>query len=353
MPEPRSGAILVTPPMHSKIDWFCWILFPLLFLSNATQAWYERPRVLPLADTLATSREGVPEIAPARGTRASDLSSRGYCVFLRSFGDKLLVFPEWDPNLFDEPPATVGPYPVSERLISFRSGGDGCPLDITVFEPVGLPEPKPALVWVLGSNVQPYFHQSLHETLASWGYVVIVPDTRPLTYVPDRYYHARNTANASFAIDKALRGRLGTRVDPDRIAAGGYSIGGTMASFLAAVDPRVKGQVFWAPTASPFWLGLQPEDLWPEILAPAYFLVGELDPIAPPDGFPSLLSAKMVKAWSEIDVISGGTHLYFMQPTGADSPQDPETDLTRFEQQGIAIEATRAWLDSLFGGGRL
>lgn len=48
-------------------------------------------------------------------------------------------------------------------------------------------------------------------------------------------------------------------------------------------------------------------------------------------------------------IIPQGTHLLFQQPTGADGPADPETDLRRFEQQGIAIERTRAWLEELFG----
>lgn len=57
--------------------------------------------------------------------------------------------------------------------------------------------------------MQYHYQQSLHETLASDGYVVIVPDTRPLTFIPDPAYHSRNAANTLLAIELAIRGRLG------------------------------------------------------------------------------------------------------------------------------------------------
>ncbi|MEM9058132.1 MAG: hypothetical protein AAGD86_11680, partial [Pseudomonadota bacterium] len=248
---------------------------------------------------------------------------------------------------FDTPPAAVGPHPVVERSVDSFRGVDGCRLQMTIFEPEGLDGARPLLVWVQGSNVQPYYQQSLHETLASWGYVVVVPDTRPLTIVPDSFYHLRNTVNAQVALGRALSGDLGVNVDPSRVAAGGYSIGATMTTFLAARDERVAGAVLWAPTSAPFWTGVDPDALWPAVTAPTHFLLGELDGIA--GDYPATMQAAMINAVSTVEVIEGGTHLFFMQPTGADSDLDPETDLTRFEQQGIAIEATRTYLDGLFG----
>ena len=76
-------------------------------------------------------------------------------------------------------------------------------------------------------------------------------------------------------------------------------------------------------------------------------LLGELDNLAPVDGFPADLEAALVNSDTRTTVIESGTHLYFMQPTGADGPGDPRTDLTRFEQQGIAIELTLNWLDEV------
>lgn len=258
------------------------------------------------------------------------------------------VFPIWAPNFFDEPPAELGPLAAREYRVEVPDGADGQPSGITVFAPVDSDGPHPAFVWVMGSNVQAYYHQSLHETLASWGYAVIVPDTRPLTFTDFRY-HRRNTDLGKQAIQLAINGELNVAVDAERIAVGGYSIGGTMAAFVAAEEPRVDAIVFWAPTGSPFWTGVDLDELLPQVTQPAFYLLGEYDIIAQPNGFPAELQEKMPASQPEVYVIPEGLHLYFQQPTGADSSDDPASTRTRFEQQGIAIERTRAWLDDTFG----
>ncbi|MDX2200686.1 MAG: hypothetical protein SF069_17145 [Phycisphaerae bacterium] len=263
-------------------------------------------------------------------------------------GCEALIFPTWPPNIFDEPPAELGTAQVREEVIEVQDGADGSPTEITVFSPVDVEGPLPAFVWVLGSNVQPYYHQSLHETLASWGYAVIVPGARPLTFT-DFNYHRRNVDLAKQALQLALDGELGVSVDPSRIAAGGYSIGGTMATFMAAEEPRVGGLVLWAPTGAPFWTGVTPGELWPRVTQPAFYLLGEFDNVEPPSGFPKELQAAMAESEATEFVIPQGLRLYFQQPTGADRDSDPRSELTRFEQQGISIEQTRAYLDELSG----
>lgn len=258
------------------------------------------------------------------------------------------IFPIWEPNFFDTPPTTPGPYAVSEYRVDVPDGADGEPTSITVFAPVDAPTPSPLLIWVTGSNVQAYYHQSLHETLASYGYAVIVSDGRRLTFT-DFNYHRRTLDLAAQALDLARDGSLGITVDPQRIAAGGYSIGGTLAAMLAAEVDGISALVFWAPTAAPLWTGVSPDALLPQVTAPAFYLLGELDPIAPPQGWPATLEARMPDSEASIFVIENGTHLFFQQPTGADEPTDPETPLTRFEQQGIAIEQTLGYLDAQFG----
>ena len=257
-----------------------------------------------------------------------------------------LVSSVWEPNFFDRPPAPVGPFAVREFRVGVQDGADGEPTGITVFAPVEAHGPRPAFVWVLGSNVQAYYHQSLHETLASWGYVVIVPDARPLTFTDSQYHH-RNTDLARQAIQLGLNRQLGVEIDADRIGVGGYSIGATMALFVAAEDPRVDAVVLWAPTSSARWTGVNPEELYPRVRQPVYFLLAERDHVEPPTGFPDELRRKLVNAPITQFVIAEGLHLYFQQPTGADSAADPESSLTRFEQQGIAIQRTLDWLDQV------
>lgn len=262
------------------------------------------------------------------------------------FAAEDLIFPVWPANYFDEPPTEVGPYTVDEYRVDVPEGADGQASGITVFKPTNAEGARPAFVWVLGSNVQAYYHQSLHETLASWGFVVIVPDARPLTFT-DFQYHRRNVDLAKQAIDLGVGGELDAVIDANRIAAGGYSIGGTMALFVAAEDSRVAGVALWAPTSSPFWTGVDPETLYPQVTVPVYFLLAEKDHVEPPSGFPATLKQKLVNATISEYIIPDGLHLYFQQPTGADSVTDPLSSLTRFEQQGIAIERTREWLGTL------
>lgn len=259
-----------------------------------------------------------------------------------------LIFPVWPANYFDEQPTDVGPYAIEQYSVRIENGADGQPFDITMFRPTDAEGPLPAFVWVLGSNVLDYYQQSLHEIMASWGYAVIVPEARPLTFT-DFQYHRRNTDLAKQAIDLAIAGQLGVTVDESRVGIGGYSIGGTMSVFAAAEEPRIDAIVLWAPTSSPFWTGVSPDEKFPLVTQPAFFLLAELDNVEPPDEFPAEMQAKMVQSDTTQYIIPQGLHLYFQQPTEADNAADPPTTITRFEQQGIAIEKTREYLDQQFG----
>ncbi|MGE3181557.1 MAG: dienelactone hydrolase family protein [Phycisphaerae bacterium] len=255
------------------------------------------------------------------------------------------IFPIWPAEFFDESPAEIGDKSVRQYRVDVPDGADGMPAGITIFAPEDVDGPLPALIWVLGSNVQPYYQQSLHETLASWGYAVIIPEGRPLTFT-DFSYHRRTIDLAKQALDLALAGALEVEIDEDRIAVGGYSIGGTLAALMAVEDDRAKAIVMWAPTSSPFWTGVEPSTLYPLVTQPSYFLLAEFDTVEPPDGYPQEMQAQMTNSAITEYIIPQGLHLFFQQPTAADDNlNDPETELTRFEQQGIAIERTRAYLD--------
>ncbi len=257
-----------------------------------------------------------------------------------------LIFPIWDPLYFDEPPAELGPYEWTERRVDVVDGANDEPTAMTVFEPIGAPSPAPSMFWVLGSNVQAYYHQSLHETLASWGYVVVVSDGLELRY-NSRKYHRQTVDLVKQAMELSLDGDVTEAValDPERIAVGGYSIGGVMALFTAAERPEVEAAVLWAPAGAPFWQGLKPKQLYPLVTQDVLFLLGELDRAAPPDGgFPERLQERMTEATIEKVVLEGAVHTQFQQPI-AESSREPDTDLTRFEQQGLAITETRRFLE--------
>ena len=256
------------------------------------------------------------------------------------------LFPVWEPNFFEESPAELGTFEVLERRVEVDDGADGRPFGITIFEPLGAAGPRPAFLWVMGSNVQAYYHQSLHETLASWGYVVLVPDTRPLRFT-DFNYHNRIVLLAEQTLDLATAGELGANIDDTRIAAGGYSVGGPLAAFTAARAEQVSALVYWAPSGSPIWQGLSPGALYPKVNEKSLYILGEFDDSAPVDGgYPDEMQASMPAVFEEI-VIAGASHHQFQQPVGADQFNTPPT-ITREQQQGIAIDATRTWLDEQF-----
>jgi dienelactone hydrolase len=200
------------------------------------------------------------------------------------------------------------------------------------------------MVWIMGSNVQAYYHQSLHETLASYGYAVIAPDTRPIRFT-DPIYHQRNVALGVQAFNLAAADELGMDIDPERIVFGGYSIGGTLAGFAAVQEPTAAGIVMWVPSSSPIWQGVELEDL-ALVNQPSFYVLGELDDVSPPEGWPATLEGLMPLSDATRIIIPDAVHLYFQQPTGVDD-RIPPTTITRFEQQQTAIQATLDYLNGL------
>jgi dienelactone hydrolase len=266
---------------------------------------------------------------------------------LSGCGVERLLFPVFGPEYLSEPPSPPGPFAFQERRVELSQGADGEPLGITVFEPVGATGPRPALVWMLGVNNRAHYHQSFHENMASWGYVEIVPDTRDISFV-DFQYHRRNVSNALLAFDLAVKGELGIQVDVEKMAFGGYSVGATMAAFAAAQEPRCKALAFWAPSPSPLWNGVKPDELLPNVTQPSLFIIGQKDIVAPIEGWPTEMQQRMTQSEKKVLVIPEGVHLFFQQPSGVDD-RNPPTNTTRQEQMRIAIGETRSWLNEKLG----
>ena len=256
-----------------------------------------------------------------------------------------LLFPVFDAELLIPNPGPLGPYATVEKRIEWETGGDGDRLGATAYLPADAQSPCPVMLWVLGVNNRAHYHQSFHECLASRGCVSIVPDTRDISFVDFRY-HSRNIENALFVLDKALAGEMGFSVDATRVASGGYSIGGTMAAMAAGRDARISSLVLWAPAPAPTWLGATPKDLLPQVKCKALFVLGEKDIVAPLDEWPKEMRGMMSAADIAELIIPEGVHLFFQQPSGVDD-RNPPTDITRREQQEIAIRRSLEFLDLL------
>ncbi len=252
-------------------------------------------------------------------------------------------FPVHPPAPFVEPPAPLGPHAVQQTRIITDDAVDGQPLGITVYTPAGVNEPLPVLVWVLGVNARAYYHQSFHEYMASWGYAAVVPDTRDLRFT-DLAYHRKNMQNALLAFDLARLGELGFTPDDNRMAFGGYGIGGTLAAFATAMEPRAKACALWAPAPAPIWQGIKPSRVLPLLTQPCFYLLAELDTIAPANGWPAEIQNLAPRSHATVEVIPQGVHSYFQQPGKTESA----AGITRTEQQSVAFEKTRAYLDEKF-----
>jgi len=256
---------------------------------------------------------------------------------------EMMLFPVFQPELLDPPPVAPGSFAVNERRIEFDDLGDGMSGGITIFEPEDADGARPAMVWLLGVNNRAHYHQSLHEHLASFGYVVAVPDTRDISFA-DTEYHQRNTLNGNRTFDRLVAGELGIDVDAARVALGGYSAGGSLAAFAAARAPATAALVMWAPAPAPIWQGLDPNELLPQVTASTLFLLAELDDVTPANEWPAEMMMRMSAAEQSTQTIDGGVHLFLQQPSGVDD-RSPPTSITRREQMSVAIEATRVFLD--------
>jgi len=261
-----------------------------------------------------------------------------------------VVFPVWKPNYYEKSPAMTGPYTVTKKKVGLDLVIEGKKYGVTVYTPVEATGELPLFIWMTGSNIQAYYHQSLHETMSSWGYQVLVPDTPPFSFT-DLDYHRVILEIASKALSSALNGDYGAEINDGKIAAGGFSLGSSLAAFLGGQRKEISALVFWGPSGSPYWLGVDGKDLYLRVNQPALYVLGELDESAPVSGgYPDRMKELMPDSETTTVVIENGNHQNFQQPTGSDKFAEP-SKISRYEQLGIAIDETRKWLNSQLGVG--
>jgi pimeloyl-ACP methyl ester carboxylesterase len=102
--------------------------------------------------------------------------------------------------------------------------------------------------------------------LASWGLATVGVDTS------DQADHERSAREVSAVLDWAASGPLAAQLDASRIAVAGHSLGGKIAFFAAAIDPRVRAVIAWDPVDAggpPCWLA--PRDCHRWSVAPNSF----------------------------------------------------------------------------------
>jgi dienelactone hydrolase len=119
-------------------------------------------------------------------------------------------------------------------------------------------------------------YTNLLRHLASWGFVVLAPNTQRGPFGSARAL----AADLSTALDIGTGVRLGTgeiSVDPDRLAVAGHGTGANAAVLAAAADRRVRAVTLLAPTQT-----YPPASTAAEsVSCPCLMLVADRDRVAP------------------------------------------------------------------------
>jgi pimeloyl-ACP methyl ester carboxylesterase len=173
----------------------------------------------------------------------------------------------------------LDPSATPAEVDSFANFPPGMNMDLyTVFRPELLEEGKkyPVITWGNGTCATPVGYDELLKHLASYGYIVIGPNTRQVG----------NGQAMRRALDwlTAENGRSGSpyfgKVDLMRIGASGHSQGGASAITVTAADGRIIAAVPIEPGAGSGMLN-----------KPTFFLAGENDTVVSPASVQRLYAA--------------------------------------------------------------
>jgi hypothetical protein len=165
-------------------------------------------------------------------------------------------------------PAKPGPFGV--EIVATAPGLDTHGL----FIPVKLGEngiKHPIIVWTNGAGGTSDFYKNLLSHFASHGFFVVANKMSGGDHNPEI---VEQKAGIDWAIAEAARSGspYAGKIDPDRIAVAGHSLG-SISSFAAAAHPSVKASIHWSAGLTGNPVGA--DDAWLQGLhAPAAFFCG-------------------------------------------------------------------------------
>ena len=173
-------------------------------------------------------------------------------------------------------PSGLGPYAAGSVDVTISNPATGSELAIVVWFPEqdgGVDpsdSPYPGIVFAHGFLANPLLYPGNGQQLASWGYVVAMPDlpvSRLSVRVADARFVLTYLERESASADSFLTGM----VDPDRLGMVGHSLGGLTTLAAAARDGRIKAAVALDPVNPPVFLGISAwnaEAEGPQVVAP-------------------------------------------------------------------------------------
>jgi pimeloyl-ACP methyl ester carboxylesterase len=223
-------------------------------------------------------------------------------------------------------PAAVGPYGVANVSVDVRRGNRTTP--VVAHVPIGASGRRPLVLFLPGFQLKTDAYKGLADRLASQGIVVVRADPPASVLTVS---HVEMAADGVAVLDWALAadGPLAAGVDPAQVGVSGHSLGGKVATMIAAQDARVKALFVIDPVnaGSPitgYSAGLP--DIVPDLVAPLaipFGLVGEttdkeganfLSPACAPadQNFQTFYDAATVSPWVAEWTIEGADHMDFL-----------------------------------------
>lgn len=135
----------------------------------------------------------------------------------------------------------------------------------------------PIIIWTNGNGGSTSFYEAFLRHVTSHGFF-IVADKRSTSMRETEY--AEQKKGIDWAVAQAASGPYAGKIDPERIALMGHSMG-SLSSFVNGPDPRVKTTVHWSGGLTGNPTGTD-ESYLAKLHAPAAFLCGGADSMAGP-----------------------------------------------------------------------
>ena len=203
-------------------------------------------------------------------------------------------------------------FPVAQSQLSLVKGGT--PILIDAYQPEAIGRRFPAVIGLHGSGGGHDAMAATAKPLAAEGFAVFVPHyfDRTGTTVADKASSIRNFPlwmKALWDVTSLIADE--SAVDPDRIGILGFSLGGYLATSLAAIDPRVKAAVEFS--------GGFPREmkLLVRRLPPTLIIHGQVDdviPVSEAHHLQELLTSKHIS--HEIQIYPGEGHHFATEARG-------------------------------------
>jgi predicted dienelactone hydrolase len=209
--------------------------------------------------------------------------------------------------------------------------------------------PHPGIVFVHGFLANPLLYPGNGQQLASWGYVVAMPDlpdVRLSVRVSDARYLLTYLVKESASKDTLLAGM----VDSGRLGMIGHSLGGLTTLAAAARDERIKAAVALDPVNPPVFLGMSAWDAeveGAEVTAPTLVMGAPAQTCNYFASYESMFPLLGAQHRAKL-VVTGAHHCDFMQ-LGESGPRDACYQICGGEYDegrvGVAGRYAVAWLN--------